>query len=455
MPEDSPELHALQSQQSGIIPDNPHRRPIVPATRGRVRRAGGRRQGLLAIFVIIVIAGLITGGYFLFIPRDDVYTLADYQSTMVEITTLQDTVEISGSVNARRWATVGAPEAGVIDQLYVEEGDWVTSGQTIARLDAESVQDTLLSRQRDLERQTREYNRFVLEHEYTMRSYERKRQDALDAIEDAQDEAAEVSELHDLGGATLAEVEEADDRVQEAEDALEDHDIEVEEYLAIHQLNVENYEDDFAELREEITELEERIADTIITSPISGRVITISDAATTDGELLSQYQTIMELADTRDPLVETEIEEQYVPSIEVGQPVAVEISGTRIPAEVERIGLTATTTASGGTPTVELDIALDVEEAEIVPGSSALVEVLIGEIPDAMVLPRGPYLTSGMRRYLYRVDGEIATRIEVEFGTITDDYVQIVSGVEPGNRIITSSYQYFIDYSTIQIGDNR
>jgi HlyD family secretion protein len=81
--------------------------------------------------------------------------------------------------------------------------------------------------------------------------------------------------------------------------------------------------------------------------------------------------------------------------------------------------------------------------------------VLIGETPDAMVLPRGQYLTSGNRRYLYRVEGETATRIPFEYGTITDSYVQIVSGVAPGDVIITSTYQNFIDYPTIELGETE
>ena len=84
-----------------------------------------------------------------------------------------------------------------------------------------------------------------------------------------------------------------------------------------------------------------------------------------------------------------------------------------------------------------------------------LVEILIGEIADAVVLPRGQYLSSGNRRYLYRIDGGIATRIGVEYGEITDEYVQVVSGVQAGDRIITSSYQNYIDYQTIELGEDR
>jgi len=364
-------------------------------------------------------------------------------------------VELSGVVNARAEATVTAPESGTMGLLLVSEGDWVTNGQLVAILETEDLQDQLDSGQLQLQREQRDFDRFLLQHEYDIRSFDRKRDNLTDALADAEEELADTKELYDLGSAGRSELEDYQDNVGAAQDAVDDHDAEVEEVLAIHELTKSNYEDDLLTIREDIVDLEERILDARVTSSMTGRVISISDAATTVGERIQQYQTLMEIADSRNPLIESEIEEQYVDLISVGQPVAVDISGTRVVGAIERIGLTAKSSSDGGTPTVELDIAIDVGDAEIIIGTSTIVEVLIGEVADATVLPRGPYLTSGNRKYLYRVDGETATRIEVTYGTITNNSVQILTGVEPGDQIITSSYTNFIDHKTVQIGDNE
>jgi HlyD family secretion protein len=422
---------------------------------GRVRRAGSRRQARIALFVILVIAAVLVAGYIWFIPREETQTVNDYSVSTVTVTTLQDTVELSGVVSARAEATVTAPESGTMGLLLVAEGDWVANNQLLAILETEDLNDQLDSRQLALEREQRDFDRFLLQHEYDLRSYDRKRENLLDALADAQEELADTTELYQLGSASLTELEEWEDTVDGAQDAVDDHDAEVEEALAIHELNKSNYEDDLQTIREEIGDLEERILDARVTSPMAGRVISIADAATTSGERISQYQTLMDIADSRNPVIQTEIEEQYVGLISTGQPVAVDISGTRVAGVIERIGLTAVSSSDGGTPTVELDIAVDVADTEITIGTSTIVEVLIGEVADAVVLPRGPYLTSGNRKYLYRVDGTTATRLEVTYGTITDSSVQIIAGVEPGDQIITSSYTNFIDFSTVQLGGNE
>ena len=69
----------------------------------------------------------------------------------------------------------------------------------------------------------------------------------------------------------------------------------------------------------------------------------------------------------------------------------------------------------------------------------------------ALVLPRGPYLTTGSQRYLYRLEGDRAVRSAVTFGRIEGNRVEVVTGVAAGDRIIVSGYQNFIEHETINV----
>lgn len=436
------ELHPASTEKHGS--------PIVRVQ--RIRRAGRRRQAILALFVLLVIGGVMGGGYFLFMLGETELTVSGYSTAIVSVEVLRDTVEVSGSVAARTTATVTTPESGFVDALFVEEGDWVERGSLVARIDARSLVTQVESLERSLARSLREADRFLLEHEYALRRYERGRGSLEDALDDAEAELMILRELSDLGSVSRSEVENAEKAVLDAQEAIDEHVADVEEATALYEFSLVNYEDDIDSSRREIAELGERLAATTITAPISGRVLSIATSATVAGELLQQYATILQLADTRDPVIESEIEEQYVPSIGVGQSVTVEVAGVRYQGAVERIGQVASTSSDGGTPKVEIDITIDADAGEILPGTSALVEILIGQIDDALVLPRGQYLTSGNRRYLFRVDGETAERVDVTYGTMTDDRVRIISGVEAGDRIITSSYQSYVDRTTVRLG---
>lgn len=444
--------------ENELEPVRPDKRtaPIVspggPLGRSRrVRRAGSRRQGVIALFTLVVIAGLIAAAYYWFMPQEQAFTVNEYTSAAVVVRTIQNTVERSGVVESRRTASVTTPERGFVSRLLVDEGDWVTAGQVLVRVDARDLGDQLASLERSYERSRRDYDRYLLSHAFNLQGYDRKRANLLVAIEDAEESLAATRELQQIGSVSLRELREAERKVSTAYDALADHDADVDQAISLHRLSVQNYEDDLQATRGEIDALGARIAATTIAAPITGRVIAVSAAARNTGELVAQYATLVELADTRNPLVRATIEEQYVASVSVGQPVAVEISGSRVAGAIERIGQTAATGSDGGT-VVELTVAIDIGSSEVLPGSSALAEVLLGEIPDALVLPRGPFLTSGNRRYLYVVEDGTARRVPVEFGLVTTSLVQITSGVRAGDQIITSSYQNYIDRQEIILG---
>ena len=135
--------------------------------------------------------------------------------------------------------------------------------------------------------------------------------------------------------------------------------------------------------------------------------------------------------------------------------MVVTVSGREFPGSIERIGLLAEAPPAGGTPTVDLDFSVEAQSIEVIPGSTALAELVVGVVPDALVLPRGAYLTTGNRRYVFKRDGAAAVRTQVTYGAVTEQYVEIVTGVGAGDEIITSSYQSFVDFTRIELEENN
>ena len=130
----------------------------------------------------------------------------------------------------------------------------------------------------------------------------------------------------------------------------------------------------------------------------------------------------------------------------------VTISGQTFTGSIERIGLLASIPSDGGPPRVDLDLSVEVEDFDALPGGTALAELIVGVVPDALVLPRGPFLSTGNHLYLYKIDCTTAVRTQAMFGAVTEQYVEIISGVFEGDEIITSSYQNYIDFESVNLG---
>ncbi|MBT3274594.1 MAG: HlyD family efflux transporter periplasmic adaptor subunit [Spirochaetales bacterium] len=433
---------------------NKHHESIIQGSKAvKIRRPGSGRQLRIVLYVFLIIAVAISAAYFLLKPEVESLTIRNYVSTAVEIQTIQDDLQLGGTVRARTETTIEAPVAGILESLAVDVGSWVTAGQAVAVLDAEELRNAYETHLQNLVQSTRAFDTMLLVREQALLISGRTREDLEETLNNALKDLANSRELHKIGSITATALDEAEGLAANSEHALEDHDEDADIAARFHELSRLDSEDNLQAIRESIKDLEEQIQETTVISEIEGRVVWTIDTISAVGKAISQNASIMQIADTLDPFIETVIEEQYISDIRLGQEVRVTISGQVFPGEIERIGLLAAIPPDGGPPQVDLDISVDVEDFEALPGGTALVELIVGVVPDAMVLPRGPFLSTGNRVYLYKIDGVTAIRTRVTFGAITEQYVEIISGINLGDHVITSSYQNFIDFEIVTLGE--
>ena len=437
--------------------DTKHTSSIIQTgKKRRVRRPGSKKQRNMALFVVFVLIAAAIGAYFIFSPKEDVFELRTYTTAGVQQSTIQDTLEISGTATVRFQTNILTPESGLLESLMVEEGDWVEAGQLVAVIDAEALENSLLTLQKQLVSQTRNYERFLLQHKLNQNNLDQQQDALLQLIITTEEQVESVAELYSVGSATMQDVESAENQLDTAQSNLASFDTEQVIFLQLDKLDKLDHQDSLQDLQDSIDMIVEQIATANILSPIRGQVVSIIEEMAI-GAPIGNAVFLMEIADTEQPMIEAAIEEQYISYIAVGHPVVVSIAGQEISGNIEKIGLSAQAAASAGTPTVALEIAIDQNDPDhqdymVLPGSSALVSLVLQEIPDAFVLPRGPFLTSGNRQYVYKVEGNTAQRVNITVGNTTETLVEILSGVSVGDVIITSSYHQFIDFETVTLG---
>jgi HlyD family secretion protein len=424
-------------------------------TTRRVRRPGSKRQLRIVVWIFAVIAAAVGVSYFLLRPQADTFTLRDYTAKVVEIRTIQDYIQLGATVRARTEVTLRAPAAGILASINVDVGDWVKPGQVVAILDSENLHEALQEARSSLAQSSRNHANLLLTREQAVLIGSRQRANLVEILEQELTDLRDAEQLHKLGTITLGALENAKNGVESARKSLIEHDEDSDIATRFYELSRQGSDDSLATIRNIIVDLEQQVAETRMTASIKGQVVWTIDIIESVGGKVNENTPILQLADTRDPFIETVIEEQYASEISIGQEVAATIMGRRFPGYIERIGLLAVTSASGGAPQVDLDIRVEVSDIEVIPGSTALVEIIVGVVPDAFVLPRGPFLSTGNNLYLYKIAGLTAIRTRATFGAITEQYVEVASGVTVGDEIIISSYQNYIDFKSIILGGNN
>src|SRR5215467_9196418 len=116
----------------GIVRPEPEPRPaVIPANKTIDRprsRSGSWRKWIVRLGIPLAIIAVVA---FFILRRQAPRTVTVVQP---QLTTITETIASSGRVGGVTETLVGAQAAGVVDQLFVKEGDTVTSGQRRAAL---------------------------------------------------------------------------------------------------------------------------------------------------------------------------------------------------------------------------------------------------------------------------------------------------------------------------------
>ena len=186
-----------------------------------------------------------------------------------------------------------------------------------------------------------------------------------------------------------------------------------------------------------------------IVSPVDGTVI--SRAVDVGQTVAASFNTptLFEVAkDLTQMQIETSVSEADIGKIKVGQKVQYTLDGYQdkiFNGEVVQIRLASTTTNNVVTYTVI--VSVDNTEGFAIPGMSANVSIIVGEVKDVFcVMNQALKFTpeTNTQKYekqgIWILDKGIPKRIEIELGLFDDNKTQIISDeLKLGDKVIISS----------------
>ena len=83
-----------------------------------------------------------------------------------------------------------------------------------------------------------------------------------------------------------------------------------------------------------------------------------------------------------------------------------------------------------------VEMTLKGKDLNLKPGTSARVEIQIGEVPDVIAVPLQAVFAKEGKHYCFRSNGGKPERVEVEPGRSNDSFVEIKSGLDKGDTVL-------------------
>lgn len=369
---------------------------------------------------------------------------------VVERRDLVATVTANGNIRANRTVDISADVSGRVVELRVDEGDDVRAGDLLLRIDPAASQAALARAEAALS----QARSLVSQQEANLQRAERDFQ--------------RVNGLW-VRDSTLVSRQ----QVEDAHSALE-----------VARAALASARQGVDQARATVEEARDRLSKTIITAPISGRVtrrnIELGETAVI-GTMNNPGSLLLTISDLGGVEAVMQVDETDVPRISVGDSAWVEIDAFRdvdFRGVVTRIGNSAirppATGAGGQTSTVDYEVIIAIIDppVHLRPDLSATADIITDTRTNAVAVPiialtvrdpeegpggqpadtagmappraRGPVARAAQarpREGVFVVREGKARFVPVQVGIVGQEHFEILSGVQPGDTVVTGPYQ--------------
>jgi len=350
-------------------------------------------------------------------------------------------VSVQGRVVAAVSPTLYSTAPGTIT-LQVEAGERVIEGQVVGIVDSpdlanqlEQAESSLEQRQVELERQRIESRQLALE--------KRKAADlAKVALTAADREKRRADEAYDLGVISIIDYEKAQDDLENAEvahrHAVADADL-FDERLAF-EIRASELELNRQALL--VSNLQRQVDNLAIKSPVNGIV---GDLLVNQKSAVAVDTPVMAVVDLTRFEIDAQIPESYADDLDVGMQSEIMIGGATYKGVLVAVSPEIINNQVNGRIRFT-----ETGPTNLRQNQRLTTRILLAEFEDVLLVQRGQFLDSGAGRVTYVLNSEgMAERRSIELGARSLGAVQIVAGLDQGDRIVISSLDPFRSAETV------
>ncbi|MBR3011856.1 MAG: HlyD family efflux transporter periplasmic adaptor subunit [Bacteroidales bacterium] len=350
-----------------------------------------------------------------------------------------DYIRISGRVQPMTTVQLSPQEGGIVEQILIEEGSPVKAGDAILILNNDNLDLQILNSEAEL-----------AEKENILRNTQiQMEQQKLDVRQNELEYGTQVDRLKRAYEQQKALYE---DKLIAKEDYLkaeEDYRLAQQKYELIRERSkqdslyrgtqIDRMEESLENMLLNMSMIRKRKGNLIVKAPIDGELGLLDVVL---GQSIAAGTKIGQINSVGTYKVEAQIDEHYIDRVVDG-----------LEATFERQGDTYSTIIRKVYPEVrdgkfKADFKFDGEQPDnIRSGQTYYLNLQLGQPEEAVIIPRGTFYqkTGGKWIYVVNKEGSKAVKREIRIGRQNPQYYEVLEGLEPGEKVITSGYDTYGD----------
>jgi HlyD family secretion protein len=350
-----------------------------------------------------------------------------------------DYIRISGRVQPMTTIQLSPQEGGIVEKILIEEGSPVKAGDAILVLNNDNLDLQILNSEAEL-----------AEKENILRNTQiQMEQQKLDVRQNVLEYGTQVERLRRAYEQQKALYEDKLIAKEEYLKAEEDYRLAKQKYDLILERSkqdslyrgtqIDRMEESLDNMQLNMQMIRKRKSNLIVKAPIDGELGLLDVVL---GQSIASGTKIGQINSVGVYKVEAQIDEHYIDRVVAG-----------LEATFERQGETYSTVIRKVYPEVrdgkfKADFKFDGEQPDnIRAGQTYYLNLQLGQPEEAVIIPRGTFYqkTGGKWIYVVNKEGTKAVKREIRIGRQNPQYYEVLEGLEPGEKVITSGYETYGD----------
>ena len=350
-----------------------------------------------------------------------------------------DYIRLSGTVQPLVTIQISPVEGGIVEEILIEEGSQVKKGDEILRLSNDNLDLQILNSEAEL-----------AEKENILRNTQiQMEQDRLNVRQSRVEYQLNVKRLKRTYEQQKSLYEEKLIAKEDYLKAKEDYELALDKFQLISEkeiqdslyrsIQVERMRESLENMQLNMKMIRKRKDNLTIKAPIDGQ-LGILDAVL--GESIGAGTKIGQISDMSSYKIEAQIDEHYIDRVTPGLDATFERQDATFSASLRKVY----PEVREGKFKADFKFEGDVPE-NIRSGQTYYLNLQLGSPEAAILIPRGSFFqkTGGRWIYVLNDDGTKAVRREIRIGRQNPKYYEVLEGLAPGEKVITSGYDNFGD----------
>ncbi|CAM4169465.1 efflux RND transporter periplasmic adaptor subunit [Gillisia hiemivivida] len=386
---------------------------------------------IVALILFVILSS--TGNSKLNVEKERI-TISDVQKG-----NFQENIPVNGVVLPISTIYLDAMEGGRVEEKFVEDGTIMKKGEPIIRLSNTDLELSLVNQE------TQVYN-LLTQMQISQNAARQNTINKRNNLTDVENNLIEGKRKYELNKKLFEKGAVGRQDYMESEN---NYNYQKEKYQLANEVLAQDSlsskqesqqaRESYVRTRKALELMRRKVGDLVVKAPVDGQ-LTALDAeigqSKQKGERLGQIDVVSGYK------VRAEIDEHYISRIFNGQRGSFTFNGKDYELEIKKVF----TQVSNGRFQVDMHFVDGVPE-NIRRGQSLQIKLALSQEKEAVLISKGGFFQQTGGNWIFKIseDGKTAYKTPIRLGSQNTEYYEVLEGIEPGDKVITSSYSNFGD----------